>query len=242
MKILKLIITIIILIIVIKIFQGITNETIIKKQANNTTINTLDNELIEWPDSIYNIVRSASYLSDIEKDVIIEHNKCRTNPSRYATEVLVPFRNSINSNGQYQNSKGQRISTHEGRKSVDEAINALYNQKPLPMLRPKEYLHKAAKDHCLDQGPKGLYGHTGTDGSTPSIRVKKYIHEGYCGVGENISYGQVSGKEIFIQLIVDDGVKNRGHRENILKEYRFIGCAFGYHKKYNCMCPVDYEL
>lgn len=44
-----------------------------------------------------------------------------------------------------------------------------------------------------------------------------------------------------IQLIVDDGVQNRGHRENILNaEFNVMGCFTDEHKDFNQMSCIDY--
>ena len=49
-------------------------------------------------------------------------------------------------------------------------------------------MRPASRDHVLDTGPDGVTGHTGTDGSSPSDRVGKYVTvEGMSG--ENIAYG-----------------------------------------------------
>ena len=52
-----------------------------------------------WPDSIYSTIVNADYLSNVEKEVIIELNKCRTNPVRYSNEVLVPFLHVMSNSG-----------------------------------------------------------------------------------------------------------------------------------------------
>lgn len=49
-------------------------------------------------------------------------------------------------------------------------------------------LECAARDHVKDTGPKGVTGHTGTDGSSMSDRIERY-GEWDVTVGENISYG-----------------------------------------------------
>lgn len=194
----------------------------------------------DWPDSIFSVVNTAPYLSQIDKDVIIELNKCRTNPSRYADEALVPFLNKISDDNLYVNSEGLNIKLEEGRSAVQEAITALKSQSPRPMLLPKQYLCLAASDHVNDQGPNNYVGHGGSDGSSPMSRVRR--HNPKCrGVGENIDYGNNTGSEIIVSLIVDDGVPNRGHRENIFRDYKYVGTGFGAHKAYRYMCVMDFE-
>ncbi len=71
----------------------------------------------------------------------------------------------------------------------------------------------AAEDHVEDIGPAGILSHTGTDGSSPSERISRYIEWG--SSGENIAFGQRTGKDVVLDLIIDDGVPSRGHRDNI---------------------------
>ena len=194
----------------------------------------------DWADSIFECVRSCAYLSDLEKDVIVELNKCRTNPARYADEVLVPYLERMGDDGIYVDSQGLNIMTQEGRSAVQEAIDALKSQKPLPMLLPNQDLSLAAADHCADQGPKGLTGHDSSDGSSVADRIRRR-NSGLSYIGENISYGENKGFDIIRQLIVDDGVPSRGHRENTFRDYYYVGVAFGTHKKYRYMCVLDFS-
>lgn len=72
-------------------------------------------------------------------------------------------------------------------------------------------------------------GHSGSDGSSPMSRVRR--HNPKCrGVDENIDYCCRIGAEIILNLIVDDGVPDRGHRDNIFHDYKYVGTAFGPHK------------
>lgn len=194
----------------------------------------------DWPDSIFSLVTDADYLSQIDKAVVCELNKCRTNPSRYADEVLRPFMEAISSEGTFIDSEGFGILTKEGVSAVEEAINALDAQVSRPMLRPRRSLCLASADHCKDQGQKGLVGHNGSDGSTPLSRVLRY-NRGCKGCGENIDYGSKTGVEIVRSLIVDDGVPSRGHRKNIFQDYHHVGTAFGPHAVFRYMCVIDFE-
>lgn len=77
-----------------------------------------------------------------------------------------------------------------------------------------EQLRFAARDHVNDMGVVGKTGHTGTDGSTPGARMKRYTElKGLSG--ENIQYGVADPETVIDSLIIDDGVPDRGHRTNI---------------------------
>ena len=72
----------------------------------------------------------------------------------------------------------------------------------------------AAKDLVKDHGPAGKTGHVGSDKSSVDSRIKRYGITG--GVGENCSYGSKTGQDIIMGLFVDDGVKGRAHRVNLM--------------------------
>ena len=59
--------------------------------------------------------------------------------------------------------------------------------------------------------------------------------------GENIAYGTTGGKEIVLQLIIDDGVASRGHRDNIFKpEFLILGSWSSGHLKFGSETVIDY--
>jgi uncharacterized protein YkwD len=114
--------------------------------------------------------------------------------------------------------------------------------KPVGILTPEKGLSLAAKDHVTDQSKSGKVGHNGSDRSASDIRMKRYgTFSGLWASGENIAYGETTGRDIVCGLLIDDGVPNRGHRANIMnKIFTQTGVAVGTHKRYRTSCTVTY--
>ena len=181
--------------------------------------------------------KNAGYLKDLEKQVILELNKVRSDPPRYTKAILFPQRRY------YVDQKliypGEiPILTREGVKAFDECCQALLKARSAGLLTPKEGLTQAARDHAVDQGNTGQTGHTGMDRSDVSARANR--HGKWGGkVGENIQYGHASAARIVSSLLIDDGVPSRGHRKIIMEPlFRYIGVAFGPHPKFRYMCVL----
>ena len=233
----KLLIGIASVIVVLFLILGIKNCGHQPDFVDDTTIEEESNDASNI-DSNMGSEENAYELSTLESQVIAEVNRCRQNPSQYADDVLVPYLNSItNGNVSFQ---GRRYTTVEGEAAVIEAIKVLREQGSLCQLECSQPLYILAKEHCNTQGPTGDYGHDRTSGVSFQQRTSEL---GLNGCGENISYGFNEARLIVIQLLVDDGVPSRGHRENILRpEYKKIGVAAGGHKKYNYMCVLDFQM
>ncbi len=174
------------------------------------------------------------YLSLLEKEFVDECNLARTNPGEYA-KILGEMRKYYN--GRYMEVPGRhRLRTNEGVPALDEAVRFLEAASPLPPLEPSKGMSAAAREHVSDTGPRGALGHSGSDGSSPMVRLNRH-GRWQNTAGENISYGKGVAREILVQLIVDDGVPGRGHRRNIFNPaFRRIGVAYGPHKQYGHMC------
>jgi uncharacterized protein YkwD len=178
-------------------------------------------------------------LSRMEREVFEELNLARTHPKRYAG-FLVEMRQHFNGN-RYQRPGQPILITHEGVSAVNEAIGFLRSTEPLPALELSRGLSLAAQAHVEDQ-QDGAMGHTGSDGSQPWERMNRYgTWQGE--VAENIAYGGHSARAAVSQLIIDDGVPDRGHRDNIFNpEYRFVGVACGPHARFERMCVMDFAV
>jgi len=191
-----------------------------------------------WDIALLDTARASPYLSETEKDVILELNKARSDPARYA-EMYIRPRLTAFRGGLYSPKGGTPISTQEGVRAVEECYRAMRSAKPLGLLYPREGLSRGARDHVRDQGASGATGHYGRDGSDPGKRASRY---GTGDAGENIAYGADSAAEIVRQLLIDDGVPDRGHRLNTLApEYRYAGAAVGGHPRYGTMCVINFS-
>lgn len=192
-----------------------------------------------WDTKALNTASGAGYLSDLEKEIIFEINKMRSNPSRYAEEFIAPLaehfdRRILNYPGDIP------LMTTEGVSALKECVRALKKQKPLPLIYPSEGLTLAARDHVADQSKTGKTGHTGSDRSNMRDRIERY-GKWQKRIAENIAYGPKRAQQIVIYLLIDDGVPNRGHRTNMLTpEFQAIGVAVGPHPQYHVMSVMDF--
>ncbi|GAP95507.1 CAP domain-containing protein [Leptolyngbya sp. NIES-2104] len=176
---------------------------------------------------------------EIETAIVNETNRLRSNPQAYAAE-LAELRHYFK--GNILRLPGYlALETQEGVAVVDEAIRDLKATSPLPALTISPGLSLGARDHVLDLAPKGKTGHYGTDGSNPFQRMNRYgTWQGVAG--ENISFSPIATARWHVmQLVIDDGVKNRGHRKALLNpDYRLTGSACGGHSVYGQMCVMTY--
>jgi uncharacterized protein YkwD len=200
-----------------------------------------DPDAANWDIAVLDTARNTDYLSPVEKDVILEMNKARTNPFKYMELYIRPRLKHYN-NRNYSVPGQITIITSEGVAAVNDCISALSRAQNAGILNPEKGLSLAAKDHASDQGGTGQTGHIGGDRSTPETRMKRY--GGFTGLwswGENISYGEASGRDIVCGLLIDDGVPSRDHRANILKTaFTQTGAGYGAHKQYRTACVIEY--
>ena len=176
----------------------------------------------------------------IEEEILSELNFARTKPADYANTVLKPMLSRFN--GKNYQVQGITIRTKEGASAVNEAIVCLKKQKAIQPLRLNKDLSKAAKLLTDYQAESGTTGHYGPNGMDMKMRIERYGRWDYY-IGENLAYGTKTARDIVAQLIIDDGVANRGHRKNIYNEsFTVVGIHFreGQTVPYGSVCVMDF--
>ncbi|MFD1767559.1 CAP domain-containing protein [Sphingorhabdus buctiana] len=173
--------------------------------------------------------------SGVEADILEEVNFLRSNPSAFARE-LDDLRDRFDGDILLGEGDGPDFTTHEGPRAVSEAARELRRRRAVNTLMPSDLLARAAADHVRAQGASGQTGHY-SNGKGPGQRVK--ARGGNVYVGEVIVYNYTSAQNAVQQLVVDDGVPDRGHRKLLfLPQYRYAGVACGSHRQWRNMCVI----
>ena len=129
---------------------------------------------------------------------------------------------------------------------MDAIVFLSEKAKPKPELKYSHGLSKACRDHVLDMGTKGLFSHTGSDGSTPTVRASRHIYSGDASV-ENLAFiDEDAGlspeaENVITQMLINDGELDRDTRKNLLSEdFTHIGVACGCHSTVGEVCCFAY--
>lgn len=182
---------------------------------------------------VWAVGASAAGPDAFERDVLAEINRARTDP-RGVADDLRRYRATFAGRVAHEDGDPVGVMTIEGRRAVDDAIEFLERQNPVPPLGNGSILARAARSWAAAQGPAGAVGH-----ASAGARVRAAGGDIY--VGETISYGMSRPQAVVRQLIVDDGQPGRGHRAMVFsRANRFAGVGCGVHARFGTMCVVDY--
>lgn len=178
--------------------------------------------------------------SMLEDEIVQEMTLARTEPESYA-RFIEEFRTRFQ--GKYYtlpDVENTRFVTHEGTSAIDEAIAYLRHQKAMGPLSSSKELAKAARDLAKEQEKTGETGHVGKKSGDVRTRIERH-GRWETTIGENIAYGPNEARMVVMQLIIDDGVKSRGHRKNIFNPaFAVAGVACGPHPTLRIVCVIDY--
>jgi hypothetical protein len=119
---------------------------------------------------------------------------------------------------------------------LQSLINQLNSKKNQTPLKHDLWLEMMAKSYATYSGRKGIIGHNRFDQRFQLlISLRKTV-------GENCSYGEESAVGVVVQLLIDEGVANLGHRKNILSNtFKKIGVGFAPHRGYGVNCVQEFS-
>lgn len=164
---------------------------------------------------------NTEYLNEEEKKVILFMNMARHDGLLFTETFLQTYirDNSVR--------KSKYV------KSLTRDLKKISGLQPLQI---EEDLTVVAQGHAAKSGKTGHTGHKDF-----KKRFKPLMGTPYNHVGENCSYGYEKAIDIVITLMIDEGIKDVGHRKNILNEdFNSVGVAIRPHKNYRINCVIDF--
>ena len=168
-----------------------------------------------------NTAADNEYLNEEEKKVVLFMNLARADGALFAETFLTEY---INVNGLEKN------------KFVKSLYQDLKKTGYLKPFIPENDLISVAQGHAMESGKSGHTGHKDF-----KKRFEPFMGNPYQHVGENCSYGYNEAIDIVISLLIDDGVKDLGHRKNILSDsFNSVGVAIRPHKSFRSNCVIDF--
>lgn len=201
-------------------------------------------------DQKLNTARNCSYMKQIEREMITEINLVRSDPAGYVKYLdyyydlaklnLKHFGNGKRSyslsvvyertNRGERKKKEDTVWTYQYEEEVhaiESLIKDLNNTHPLSILQPDKGIYEAARKQGLDQDRHNWkLGHRGSDGSWPWDRILKYSPQMIAG-NENLAgrFPEPTARDIVIQLLIDSGIPDYGHRQNLLDpKWTHVAC------------------
>ena len=168
-----------------------------------------------------NTARENEYMNEEEKKVVLFMNMARHDGPLFAATFLDTY-------------------VEENQTEKSSYLRSLYKDlkkiSGLDPLIPEKDLISVAQGHAKKSGKSGRVGH-----SDFKKRFEPFMGNPYIHVGENCSYGYVSAIDIVITLLIDEDVKDLGHRHNTLNTgFNSVGVAIRPHKNYRVNCVIDF--
>jgi uncharacterized protein YkwD len=184
----------------------------------------------------------GSAQNQVNQELLIALNFFRTQPQLAIDSLLKPLIPMFE--GKKFIRLGEKVLlTKEGVKPLLELIAYLENYQPTLPLTYSTELEKAANELAVFQSKTGYTGHSVVKGKKTHDRIRKY-NKKFVRTAECIAYGYYKNdlaQRAIIQLLVDDGVRNRGHRIIMLSEdFSFMGAAVKSHRKYEKVVVLNF--
>jgi hypothetical protein len=177
----------------------------------------------KWSDLVLNSANTAKdidFFDAKEKEVVLYLNLVRIDPKLFSETFLKQYLDAAQIHSSYSRSL---------QKTLEKTI-------PMEALIPEHDLFVIAREHAIKSGQQNKTGH-----GDFAKRIKKVESKYPHYIGENCDYGQHSALDIVMRLLIDEGIKNLGHRKNILNsQYHYVGVSIQPHKRYIYNCVIDF--
>jgi hypothetical protein len=171
---------------------------------------------------IANTAKNAQYFTEDEKDIIYLMNMVRINPKLFKETFLKQY-----------------LKNGPSTEAERSLVKYLEKLQPVSLLYPSEKLFQSSEFHAKDMGNTGLDGHNSSDKTSFEKRLDRYMKSSV--MGENCEYGSSDPIHVVMQLLIDDGIPDYGHRLNILSpEFVFVGTSKKPHKKFGWNTVMDF--
>lgn len=183
--------------------------------------------LNKWPESIVRQCHEKShipYLSEEEQNTHFFLNLARANPRLFYDTFVTAYKDSmlVNDNFYFRSLKSD-----------------MYKANAMPLLEGDILLFEAAKSHANEMGRTGKTGHSDVSGS-PYYERMNVLANKYEKLLESCQYGYSSGLFVVLDLLVDDGIPDLGHRKALLDNKAvFVGISMQKHKKYGTNTVIE---
>ena len=168
--------------------------------------------------STCNPAADAKYLTAQEREVIWILNLMRTDPQLFNQTVVSAY-------------AAEHPERKLGNSSYYKSLQRqLATQAPLPLLQADNTLHPGAVCLAEEQERTGAMGHQRTAASCKQMRKAQ---------GECCTYGSMTPLEIVMDLLIDEGIEDLGHRKLLLMPFNGISVAMRPHKTYRLSCVIE---
>lgn len=213
----KQLLTIIILLLEIK------SNLIFAQNNKMPMVNPLSTYSSIWADKKYlncNTAIQTEYLSEEEKKVIWVLNMIRQNPQLFLKTVLL-------------NPKCHNYVKAEKRDFYfNSLVTKFKTMKPIKsLLLPDSAAFVSARCHAVQSGKNGIIGHDRFNSG-----CEKDFH------GECCDYGNSDALDILLNLLIDSGIPELGHRVICLSDsYQKLGVSIQPHSVYGINTVLDFK-
>jgi hypothetical protein len=185
------------------------------------------NLLRKWPAAMVKMSWEKSnvpYLKTEEKNTLFYINLARINPRLFFDTFVNAYRDTM---------------IVKNKSYIESLKTDMYKTMPMPPLEADITLFEVAKNHAIQMGQTGKVGHSSIYGDPYQTRMDALTLK-HKKLLEACQYGYSRGLLVVLDLLIDDGVSNLGHRKALLNELAvYAGISMQNHRKYNTNTVIE---